>query len=107
MSQAWRRPCASAPCVHAKAICRCAGGCVRRTRRSRWFFAALLELLLERRELGEWRIGIRLLVPSSRSAPERLSVILLALGTIDTVAAVAAGPVPLGPAIVPFDTHAL
>jgi hypothetical protein len=51
-------------------------------------FAALLKLLLERRELGERRIGIRLLVAIFRAA-KRLCVILLALGAFDPVAFVA------------------
>ena len=44
--------------------------------------AALLELLLERGELGERRIGIRRLV-AVRAAAMRLGVILLAFGAID------------------------
>ena len=52
--------------------------------------SALLELLLERGELGERRIGIRLLVAAVRAAAVRLGVILLALGAFDAVAFVAA-----------------
>ena len=52
-------------------------------RRSSRLFGALLQLLLERSELGERRIGIRLLVAAAGAPAERLGVILLALGTID------------------------
>jgi hypothetical protein len=54
----------------------------------------LFELLLESGELGKWRVGVRLLVAAAGAASERLGVILLAIGTFDTVAALAARPVP-------------
>ena len=49
----------------------------------------MLELLLERGELGEGRIGIRLFVAIVRAAI-RLCVILVALGAVHTVAFVTA-----------------
>src|ERR1041385_8310224 len=52
-------------------------------------FGALLKLLLQRGELRERRVRIRL-VAALRAVAERLGVILLALGAIDLRAAVAA-----------------
>ena len=45
----------------------------------------MLELLLQRRELGKRRVGIRFLVLPILTAAERLGVILLALGAFDAV----------------------
>ncbi|MEI8276783.1 MAG: hypothetical protein WCG00_12380 [Hyphomicrobiales bacterium] len=52
------------------------------------FFA--FERLLERGQFGEGRIGIRRLVARPRSRAMRLGIILLALGALDLVAAIAA-----------------
>ena len=74
-----------APCARARAIYRFAVD----PTRSR-LFGILLELLLEGGELGERRIGIRLLVAAIGMTAVRLGVILLALGAFHTVALVAA-----------------
>jgi len=50
----------------------------------------LLELRLERRQFGERRVGIRFFVLPA-AAPERLGIILLALGALDLRTALAAG----------------
>ena len=63
--------------------CGSSGGAL--ARRSMALFGAVLELLLERGELGEGRIGIRLLV--RRDPRAGLGVIELALGAIDRRAA--------------------
>src|SRR5262249_25497453 len=57
-------------------------------------FAALLELLLERCELGKGRIGIRLFVATA--AAVRFGVILIALGFLNAIAAVAAARTTAG-----------
>jgi hypothetical protein len=66
----------------------------------------LLKLLLECRELGEWRIGIRLLIATAGAA-ERFGVILLAVSAIHAVAALAAWPLTTWAAILSFDPLAL
>src|ERR1700686_1412677 len=58
---------------------------------SRPIFGVLLELLLKRGELGEWGIGLRLLVAAVGIATVRLGVILLTLSALYAVAFVAAG----------------
>jgi hypothetical protein len=67
----------------------------------------LLKLLLECRELGEWRIGIRLLIAATAGAAERFGVILLAVSAIHAVAALAAWPLTTWAAILSFDPLAL
>src|SRR5664280_699954 len=70
-------------------------------------FAVLLELLLEGGELGERRIGIRLLVAAVGMAAVRLGVILLALSPLDAVALVAAWTVAALLAVFTLDALAL
>ncbi len=70
--------------------------------RSRWLFGALFKLLFERGELGERRIGIRLLVTSAGPAAKRLGIILLAFGTIDPVLTVATRALPARTPVLPF-----
>ena len=67
----------------------------------------MLKLLLESGELGKGRIGIRLLVATTRTAAEGLSVILFALGALYALTTFTARPVTAGAAVLPIGTFAL
>ncbi|MGA7971269.1 MAG: hypothetical protein WCA36_00550, partial [Pseudolabrys sp.] len=78
--------------------------------RSRPLFAVLLELLLERGELGEGRVRIRLLVAPLATAATTttlgLGEILLALGTVDTAAIAARAARTVAPPLMPLPVTA-
>ncbi|MGA8932660.1 MAG: hypothetical protein WB522_00170, partial [Pseudolabrys sp.] len=91
--------------MHAKAICRCVADPGLEAPWSRWLFCALLELLLERGELGKRRIGIRLFVASVGAM--RLREILLTLRAPDPIIAIAARPAASPRSVVALATLAL